>query len=148
MKTHFAKLRRLITLSAIMAPLLMFVGFLCLARGWAVWAVIPTGLGIFLAGAFPYEIVSPKDPEGKLGRWIGFIGTFFFSIWIVSLPEILSFLERLTSGEALWDWRLILAVFIWSCHWSYVNHRKAQALKDHEVVAIFDEDASSNRSDP
>ncbi len=71
---------------------------------------------------------------------MSFLATPLFLFWLISLPEVEAFFERLDSDKALWDWRLILAVFAWLCHWSYSNYRKVADLKDQEILAIYDDE--------
>ena len=71
----------------LVASLLMFLGFTSLARGYKKGA-IPTGFARVLEPLVIYvrdEIARPNIGEKKYRRYMGFLLTVFFFIWILNL---------------------------------------------------------------
>ena len=144
MKTHFPVLRRRTLWSQTMVPFLQFTAFLFLARGLFFWAFIPLALGLLLLVSFPTEPMVPS-PASKAEWRYAFLmrraaGTFF-GFWIIFQPGVVDLADHLLSSEALWDWRLILAVFVWCLNRSFSNFRKVTNLTDLEILAIYDDPA-------
>jgi hypothetical protein len=141
MKIHFAKLRRYIAWSSFVGPLLFFAAFLLAIRGWTLWACILVVFAIFILGAFPCESKvdnQSEKTEHSILAGINIAGTFLFLFWLDTIPEWKPFIDRLFSNGAAQDWRLTSAVFIWFCIWGYTRHKKASALRNHEIVSIYD----------
>ncbi len=115
------------------------------------WAFIAVGLGILLLCAFPCETTTvgcPVDLDGKIKAGLIAGGTLLLLFWTDSIPEFEPFIDHLFSSGAIQDWRLIVAVFLWICHWGYTNYLKASSLEDHEIVAIFEASSQSKKYKP
>ncbi|KJD36880.1 ATP synthase F0 subunit A [Tamlana sedimentorum] len=72
----------------LLAALLMFLGFGALARGYKNGKTIPTGVGRVLEPLVIYvrdEIAKPNIGEKKYRKFMGFLLTVFFFIWILNL---------------------------------------------------------------
>ena len=150
MKTHFARLRRFTVWSSVSSPFLFFVAFLFVVFGWTAWAAVPVILGIFLLCAFPIESRAVDQSEEMSKKVVGLltiVGAFLALFWIESIPEWDPFIDRLISKEVAQDWRPITTVFIWICIWSYTNYQKACSLEDREIVALFDDNQSSQNKE-
>jgi hypothetical protein len=142
MKNHFQRLRKLTLLSSTIAPFFIFLAFICAARDSLVWAVIPLSIAFLLLLSFPTEVRAPAAPtksEWRYGLWIRMFGSWLLIFWILAQPGASDLISRLISSEALWDWRIILAVFIWCLNMSITNFRTASSLEDVEILAIYDD---------
>ncbi|WP_262905081.1 F0F1 ATP synthase subunit A [Neotamlana sargassicola] len=72
----------------LLAALLMILGFGALARGYKNGKTIPTGIGRVLEPLVIYvrdEIAKPNIGEKKYRKFMGFLLTVFFFIWILNL---------------------------------------------------------------
>jgi F-type H+-transporting ATPase subunit a len=72
----------------LIAGLLMFLGFTALARGYKKGKSIPTGFGRVLEPLVIYvrdDIAKPNIGEKKYRKFMGFLLTVFFFIWILNL---------------------------------------------------------------
>jgi hypothetical protein len=66
--------------------------------------------------------------------------------WFEEMPWFSSFLENISSKDSLWDWRLLLAVFLWCLAWSVTMVIQAIALTDSDIVSIYS--SSASKDDP
>jgi hypothetical protein len=112
--TQFSKIRRLIAVSVVVSPLLMFLAFVLLARGNESIA-----LGVFIAGmcsslAFPPFIEEPDtekasglhtEPFWRLLLRGSAVALIMF--WVFRLPEWDSLVKRIHKSQVLWDGSLI-----------------------------------------
>jgi hypothetical protein len=147
MKNHFKKLRRLTQLSSTIAPLLIFIAFVCFAKGSLLLAAFPFIFGIALILSFPTDIMAP-EPHGKSewghAIWIRMAVIWLIIFWVTNQPGAMDLVSYLFSSEALWDWRVILAAFLMSLGRSIANYRRAVDLDDIDIIAIYG-DAPRNR---
>jgi len=152
--TRFVNFRRYMAFASVVGPLLIFVAFLCYALGWRAWSIIPLVVATILLLAFPCRrVVEPraKDASSGRGTWsdtllrAGVISLCIY--WLVSFPEFMPLIDRVFSIEGLRDWRLILAVFIWTGHLSYSRFRSVYALEDREILAIYSNEIDLGRAE-
>lgn len=90
-------------LGMLVASLLMLLGFSSLARGYKKGA-IPTGFGRVLEPLVIYvrdEIARPNIGEKKYRRYMGFLLTVFFFIWILNLLGLTPFGFNVTGNIAI-----------------------------------------------
>lgn len=147
MKKHFKRLRKLTMLSTTVAPLLIFLAFVCYAKGSLLLAAVPLILGIVLTLSFPTAVMAPAPhakSEWRYTIWIRMVVTWLIIFWVINQPGAMDLVSHLLSTEALWDWRIILAAFILTCSRSIANYKEAGDLDDSEIIAIYD-DATRHR---
>ncbi len=104
--------------------------------------MIPLAFAWLFMGSFPIENAIPAQAskkDWKYGYLMRMVGSWFFMLWIIFQPGFADLISHLFSSEALWDWRLIVAVFIWCLNLSYSNYRKANELEDLDILAIYDD---------
>lgn len=140
MNTSFRYIRSILVAAAIGSPILLFVAFLLFARGLIGWAILPALIAlpvlIFISSS---SLRSSEHAEraNPFSMWIGRIAALFCIFWLISLPEFQSLLDRLTDDGAFWDWRLILAVAIWTLNASFANWRFTRNVSDEEIFTYL-----------
>ncbi len=151
--TLFPTMRSYMRASAVAGPFLWFVGFLLLAAGHLLMAPVPFVGALILCIAFPYHlpnkgIPSPPmedDEKGVLGwvlTWARFYGTLTVLVWIFCQPEIAALQKRISDGGALWDWRLITPIAVWTICSSIRNWRHVSRISDTTIYSYFTEERS------
>jgi hypothetical protein len=138
MLTHFPKMRRYIRITSILTPVLSFIAFIIYASGSEGLALC-IGLIAFICGcAFPHQKLT-EEPTTKI-QWniLNIIPMIFFTVWLVSLDSFRALIDEFYSSSAMWDWRLITAIFIWHAHWTYQRFNSASDLTDEEIIDIYD----------
>ncbi len=138
-------------IAAIFSPLCALGAFLCFANGFFLVAVPLAGIALLLVAAFPIKRLSyygsaygAAEPSDKLRDCIRMAIFILVTLWGVSLPAYSVFMEGVYSDHSLWDWRIILAAFIWSGHMIYSNLRVVSSSSDDKILAFYDYDRQKN----
>ena len=130
--------------SAIAVPLLLFGGFLLFAAGHVFVASAPVISAFIIFLAFPFYLPDRLDQQRTANdtdvgvlRWIWGAARYAILFWFVWQPEIYSFLRRITEGDALWDWRLIVPVGVLAIYFCVSGLRQASFVTDQAIYAYF-----------
>lgn len=148
--TYFPNIRSFTRLSAILVPTALFFAFLLFAKGMVLWSLIPAGLGLCLALAFPVFIGSAEannHDQNPLIRWVRRGCKYTIIFWLINQPGFKTFSERMSHGAALWDWRLILPLTILVFLLIVAGLRRVNATTDREIYLYYrDETPDSQQS--
>jgi hypothetical protein len=144
MKKHFKRLRRLTVVSSTVAPFLVFLTFICVARDSPFLATIPALAAWLLFSIFPTKVttrVIEAKPSYNCLWWFRLPISALMAIWLLKQPGVTDLISHLYSKEALWDWRIISAVFLACFKWGLGNYYDSNDLDDREILAIYDDQA-------
>lgn len=146
MITHFPKMRRYIKLASVLAPALSFLAVMMYSGGFVGLALLAVVSAFVCGCAFPHEKVLVESfTQSKWDQYsiLNLTAMLLFMYWFASLDGFHLLIDEVFSASALWDWRLITAVFIWHFHWGYTGFKKASDISDEAIVGIFEEDISN-----
>jgi len=146
MEMHFPKLRRLLHVSASAGSLIIFTAFLVFAAGHL---SLMSAAGIWLLGMFvmlpAQAFAGAKDRELAKNtlNWPKQIAFILFLFWLIEIPEVRKLIDRVSDSDGVFDWRLILAVAIWTTYSGFTVWRAISQLSDEAIYRFI----SSNQSD-
>ncbi len=135
--------------ASIVVPGLVFASFLLLASGSPLWAMILFFSGFFLFFAFPYGLAFSDEPQvasastdrgAVIGRWVRRIAKYFVFFWVITQPEFSTFLDRVTTGGALWDWRLIAPLGALALYYAWIGWRRVPDISDQAIFTFLNKD--------
>jgi hypothetical protein len=137
MTTHFPRMRRWMLLTAVLLPVLTAVMWVCLVAGM-LWVAVASGMAAFgLFCVFPFSRMSDRVPQSLTAVWTNRLATLLFVLWLIQFPEFSAFVERVTSGGPIWDWRLMAAVSLWSLRMIHLNWRMVVELTDAQIESYY-----------
>lgn len=127
--------------AAVATPILLFVSLLLLARGEVLWAmpIVITAITLFLT--FPFWIMD-RPSDAKPGAvdapiWIQRVAKYLMFYWFLQLPEVKTFLNRVTQEHLLWDWHLIVPAALVTLSYVWIGLRNVPAITDEAIYAHF-----------
>jgi hypothetical protein len=130
--------------SAVAVPSLLFAAFLLIAAGHGIWMSVPLIGAIAFFLVFPYYISDgvkqrPPNSESDSGvlRWVRTVATYAIVIWFVSQQEVESLQKRIVDGGALWDWRLITPVAVWTLCAVMSGLRRVSGITDTAIYTYY-----------
>ena len=136
---HFQKIRMLTTASRVIAPGIVFVAFLLYLKYGFLVGLLASWPAFFLLGMFPSELRA--TPEPSFSHWVIHMfyvaGIFCFIYWAEDMPWCQELWKQLMSRDGMWDWRLIVAVYLWCCAWCFAMVMEVRAMTDEEILSIY-----------
>ena len=137
--TRFPQLRRVLTILVVAMHLCMMAAFLCLARGFGIWAAALAFGSFFimmatfgLMGAMPRNI--PAQGSSGVAAYLSSAPWYVIMVWIALQPEFSQFEHRVFHEQALWNGWLIGAVGVLIARQMM---KWLKAVKDLSDEAIF-----------
>ncbi len=58
--------------------------------------------------------------------------------WLVAMPEYDALSDRIFSGDALWDWRILTAGLITCVRSSLIWYKRVKNLTDMEICELYE----------
>jgi hypothetical protein len=114
--TSFPTIRRFMRASAVLVPLLLFLGFLLVASGRVVWGVVPIVAAFMVRLSIPLGLTEdtcgPRRSDGADRAWLLWVRRAAWHailVWGLNQSEVAAFQKRAIQAGGLWDWRLLSA---------------------------------------
>lgn len=144
--TRFPQLRRVLTILVVAMHLCMMAAFLCLARGFGVWA------GAFALGSFFIMMATfglmgvvaqkpPTQPSSGVAEHLSWVAWCAIMGWAAVQPELTQFEHRVFHGQALWNGWLIGAVGVLIARRMITRLKVVRGLSDEAIFQGLGTDA-------
>ena len=116
--SRYIAIRTALIVAAVLKPLLILAGFLCLASMADATYLLVIMAGYMIVSMIPEMCVDPvveeesaqRRPDNGVLGYIRPLCIYFILIWIFDQPEVRAFLSTLAAR--LWDWRPMAVVTI------------------------------------
>lgn len=137
--TRFPQLRRVLMILVVAMHLCMVAAFLCLARGFDMWAgAFALGSIFIMMDTFGLMGVVPQKPPTQassgLAEHLSWVAWCAIMGWVAVQPELTQFEHRVFHEQTLWNGWLIGAVALLIARQMIT---RLKAVKDLSDEAIF-----------
>lgn len=137
---HFQKIRMLTTASRVIAPGIVFVAFLLYLKYGFFIGFLASCPACVVLMMFPGKRPEPQQSAFSQ-EWITAMfyvaAAYCLAYWVEDMPWWNTLWNQLMSRDGMWDWRLIVAVYLWCCAWCFSMIMKARAMTDEEILSIY-----------
>lgn len=144
--TRFPQLRRVLTILVVAMHLCMMAAFLCLARGFGIWAAaFAFGSFFIMMATFGLMGVVPKkpptQPSSGVAEHLSWVAWCAIMGWAAVQPELTQFEHRVFHGQALWNGWLIGAVGVLIARRMFTRLKAVRGLSDEAILQGLGTDA-------